>query len=198
MNKYAKLMAFLLSALLLLSACGGQNDYAPEDTQPTLSSQLSGPLTLGSKMPELTFTTDDGEIKLSQLLQEKKMVMLNFWFADCIWCQREFPAMEVSYQKYRDKLEIIAVNPYDSAQVIRDFQKENALSFPMTSCSVDLANALGVNGYPTSVVIDREGTICLIHPGAVTDTAIFDGLFDIFTADDYTPRVYNSLQEIFG
>jgi peroxiredoxin len=194
MNKCLRILAVLLMLPLLLSGCGKK----PVTEQTTLPA-LNGPVSLGDKMPELSVTTTQGEtLQLSQLLQEKKLVVLNFWFCDCIWCIREFPVMEVSYQRFREDMEILALNPYDSAADIDAFQKEHSLTMPMGSCSQELAYALGVNGYPTSVIIDREGTVCLIHPGAITDVAVFDKLFETFTAEDYTPKLYNSIEELLG
>ena len=66
----------------------------------------------------------------------------------------------------------------------------------MASCGRDLALAFGIGSYPTSVVIDRDGRICLIHTGAITETQVFNKLFETFTADDYTPKVYNSIDEL--
>ena len=194
MNKLYKLMSVLLALMLLLTGCGNNETIEP---QPSLSDQVTGPLVLGSQMPELTVTTAEGEtLLLSQLLQQKKMVVLNFWYADCIWCIREFPVMEVSYQKYKQDVEILALNPMDTRQVVADFQRERSLSMPMASCSRDLTMAFGITGYPTSVVIDRDGTVCLIHAGAITDVRIFDRLFESFTAEDYTPRLYHSINDL--
>jgi thiol-disulfide isomerase/thioredoxin len=194
--KIQRILAALL-AVLLLCGCAHTPTVPEETTEP--ANVLTGPITLGMKMPELSVTTARGEtLLLSELLEQKKAVVLNFWFADCIWCVREFPVMEVVYDRYREDLEILALNPYDSDQTIDAFQQEHSLSFPMGRCSQDLAYALGVNGYPTSVVIDREGTVSLIHSGAITDTEVFDQLFATFTASDYTPRVYNSISELFS
>ena len=197
MKKCSKLLSILF-ALMLLVGCAGSE--TPE-TEPglSLSDQLTGPLALGDQMPELTVTTAEGEtLVLSQLLQQKKLVVLNFWYADCIWCIREFPVMEVSYQKYKQDVEILALNPYDASQTIAAFQEEHSLSFPMASCSQDLTMAFGVNGYPTSVIIDREGTICLIHPGAITDVRVFDRLFEVFTAENYAPKLYHSINDLIS
>ena len=197
MNKTWKLLSVLFALMLLLSGCAGGE--APEQ-QPELSlnTQLTGPISLGDKMPELSVTTPEGEsLLLSQLLEQKKMVVLNFWFADCIWCIREFPVMEVSYQKNKQDIEILALDPYDSQEDIAAFQKEHSLSFPMASCSQDLTRAFGINGYPTSVVIDREGTVCLIHSGAITDVRIFDRLIETFTAEDYSPKLYTDITDLF-
>lgn len=197
MRKYWKLAAAILALVLLLSGCSSERAPAAEPSL-TLNPQLAGPLSLGDKMPELTVTTPEGDsLILSELLQQKKLVVLNFWFADCIWCIREFPVMEIAYQQSRQDVEFLALNPYDAPEVITAFQKEHSLSFPMASCSRDLAMAFGITGYPTSVVIDREGTVCLIHSGAITDKEVFDKLFETFTAEDYTPKLYHSINDLF-
>lgn len=196
MKKCRKLFCAVMALFLLLSGCTGQTAPSAEPT-PTQTMQATGPLSLGDQIPDLSVTTVDGEtLTLSELLQQKKMVLLNFWFADCIWCIREFPVMEVAYQQYKADAEIIALNPFDQMDRISAFTQEHSLSFPAASCSRDLTLALGISGYPTSVVIDREGRICLIHSGAITEKAVFDKLFETFTAADYTPRLYHSINEI--
>ena len=104
--------------------------------------------------------------------------------------------MEVAYQDYKQDLEIIALSPYDARETIVAFQEEHSLSFPMAACNRDLVMGFGIGSYPTSVVIDRNGLICLIHSGAITDTQMFRKLFQTFTAEDYTPRVYQSINEL--
>jgi peroxiredoxin len=104
--------------------------------------------------------------------------------------------MEASYQKYRQDVEIVALSPYDAPEDIVAFQQEHSLSFPMAACSRDLTIAFGIGSYPTSVVIDRDGRICLIHTGAITQSQVLDKLFETFTAEDYAPRVYNSINEL--
>lgn len=200
--RFRSVIAAVMLLALLFSGCAEEKQEptsTPEtSTVPQQSEEtVATSTTLGGRVPEMTFTDAQGnEISLETLLQEKKLVVLNFWFADCGWCRKEFPVMEVSYQRYRSDVEILALNPYDSEDTIAAFQEENSLSFPMLSCSRDLAIAFGINGYPTSVCIDREGTISLIHSGAITDTAVFDQLFETYTAEDYRSRVFNSITEL--
>ncbi len=194
MNKFLRVFAALL-AVLLIAGCSGAQQKPDSVTLPG----ITGPVSLGDTMPELSLATAEGQTyKLSELLAEKKLVVLNFWFADCIWCIKEFPVMEVAYQRFREDVEILALNPYDSPEDIDAFQKEHSLSMPLGFCSREPVNALGVSGYPTSVFIDREGKICLIHSGAITDVAVFNQLFETFTAEDYTSKVYNSIDELLA
>lgn len=193
-----KLLCAVLALIMALSGCSEKEPSAAEPVTTTQQQELQPySLSLGSKIPDLTLTTAQGEtMQIYELLQQKKMVMLNFWFADCIWCIREFPVMEVAYQKYKQELEIIALSPYDSKEAIVAFKQEHSLSFPMGQSSRDLVLGFGIGSYPTSVVIDREGRICLIHSGAITETRVFDQLFQTFIADDYTPRVYHSINDL--
>ena len=95
-------------------------------------------------------------------------------------------------------MEILAVNPMDSGEQIRAFAADSGYSFPMASCSRDLALAFGIGGYPTSIFIDREGRISLIHAGAITDSNVFYQVFDHYTAEDYTSGTYLSITEILN
>ena len=191
-----RVFALVLVLSLFLSGCSDvKTDVEPDTTSADLTAGTG--FSLGNIMPELTVTTADGQIlSTSQLLEKKELVVLNFWFANCPWCLKEFPVMEVAYQQYRENVEILAVNPVDSAEQIGAFYQENSYSFPMAGCSRDLALAFGINGYPTSVFIDREGKICLIHAGAITDTNTFYELFDHFTAEDYQSQTFLNIGEL--
>ena len=195
-----KRVVALILAVLLLSGCtAGAPDATPDAAQPTtgtLPNRFSG---LGGQMPELTVNTANGQsLTISQLLQEKKLIVLNFWFEDCPWCLKEFPAMEVAYQKYRDDVQIIALNPADGAEAVKAFQESRGMSISMAACSANLARQCGVAAYPTSLFIDRNGTVCLIHVGAVTTSGAWESLFDAFVGDDYEQKIYNSAEDILG
>lgn len=193
-----RLFAVLL-LILLLAGCAG--DGTPQSTADTNSGSVSEHSFpgLGGTMPEMTFNTADGEtLTLSALLEEKELVVLNFWFQDCPWCLREFPVMEVAYQQYREDVEIVALNPVDGSEKIKEFQDAKSLSFPMVACPRSWAVEAGVSGYPTSIFIDRDGVVCLIHPGAITTTEAWYTLFDAFTGNDYERKIYNSINDLMG
>ena len=55
----------------------------------------SATLELGDVMYDFTVIKPDGtEIKLSEVLKTKKLVVLNFWYTTCSWCLEEFPLMQ--------------------------------------------------------------------------------------------------------
>lgn len=192
-----KRIAALSLLLILLTGCAGKGDGELPKPTPESQSELLTYTGLGGVMPEMTVTTASGEtLKLSELLQEKKLVVLNFWFEDCPWCLKEFPVMELAYHRYQQNVEIIALNPVDSPQAISAFQTKSSLSFPMAACPHSWAVEMGIGGYPTSVFIDRDGVVCLIHAGAITNVETFYTLFETFTADDYERKIYGSISEL--
>ncbi len=164
----------------------------------TLSSSLitegdisNATLAVGDVMYDMTVKTSDGEeIKLSELLKEKKMVMLNFWYTTCQYCVEEFPYMEEAYQLYKDDIEIIALNHLDDEEAIKSFKSSMQLSFPMAKCASTMPQSVfSVSGWPTSIIIDRYGVICMFEAGGITSLRPFVSAFDHFTADDYEQKL---------
>lgn len=192
-----RLLAIVIT-MLLLCGCARTTPTAtvPNPTEGPLPNSFTG---LGGQMPEITVNTaDTQQLKLTQVLKEKDLVVLNFWFEDCPWCLKEFPAMEVAYQKYRDDVQIIALNPVDGAQAVKDFYESRGMSISMAACPRSWAVESGVSAYPTSIFIDRNGTVCLIHAGAITTSTAWEALFDAFVGDGYQQKIYNSAEDILG
>ncbi len=147
-------------------------------------------LGLGDVMYDFTVMQPDGtEIKLSEVLKKKKLVMLNFWYTTCSWCMEEFPIMDEVYKEYKDDIEIIALNPMEDNSVVKSFMAQQKFAFPMAACPSSWANTFNVTGYPTSVFIDRYGVICAVEAGAITSKRPFVCAFDHFTAEDYKQKL---------
>ncbi len=167
---------------------------------PIQGESLSGAsLGVGDVMCDFTVTTPDGTtLTLSQVLQEKKMVLLNFWYTTCTWCVKEFPYMEQAYQMYKDDVQVIAVDPFDDEAAIQSFQSSMELTFPMAQCNASWADAFSVQGYPTSVFIDRYGVICLIESGGIVSLNPFTSVFSHFTAEDYQQKLCQSVNDLIA
>lgn len=153
---------------------------------------------LGDVMCDFTVSAVDGtEYKLSDLLEEKKAVVLNFWFLNCGPCKMEFPYMQQAYEEYQEKLEILAMNPVDGTnETIETYASELGLTIPMAVGDPAWANCMSLTAYPTTVVIDRYGTIAMIHKGSITDKETFTKVFEYFTSDDYTQTTIRNISDI--
>lgn len=154
-------------------------------------------LKVGDIMYDFTVTTPAGkEIKLSEMLKEKKVVLLNFWYTTCTYCVQEFPLMQTAYEAYKDKVGIVALNPMNPNQDVATFQDSYGLTFDMAACPASWANVFAVQGYPTTVAVDRYGRICLVESGALLTERLWTSLFDHFTADNYEQKLLQSAHEL--
>lgn len=154
-------------------------------------------LGVGDVMVDFTVTTPTGEqITLSQVLAEKDAVLLNFWYSSCGPCANEFPYIQAAYEAYGDKAAILALDPLEDDTAVRNFQGSMGLTFPMAACPAAWSNTFSLSGYPTSIVIDRYGVICLMEAGSITSQRPFTKIFEHFTAADYQQTLFSSLSEL--
>lgn len=153
---------------------------------------------LGDVMMNFSVTGSDGTVYvLSELLQKKQAVVLNFWYLECAPCRAEFPYLQEAYEKYSDKLEVLALNPVNQDSAAIDaFRQEQKLTFPMLSCDPAWAEALELTAYPTTVVIDRYGNIALIHKGSIDKAKTFEDAFAFFAAEDYQQTTVKDILDL--
>lgn len=180
MKKLRGLLAVLLAVLFLVSI------------EPAKASSTLLNYTKGDKIQDFTFTTYDGEsYSLYDILAEKDAILLNIWATWCGPCRNEFPFMQEAYAEYQDKIEVIALSceTTDTPEKLADFAKQYGLTFKIGQDPVDFLRALGMTSIPTTLMIDRFGTICFIEAGAQTSSDSFKRLFDFFLGDDYTESI---------
>ncbi|MGM9601198.1 MAG: redoxin domain-containing protein [Faecousia sp.] len=153
---------------------------------------------LGDVMNDFSVTGPDGtEYTLSELLGEKKAVVLNFWYLECGPCRSEFPYLQEAYEQYSDQIEVLAMNPVnEDAEEVAAFRSNNGYTFPMMLCDKNWAQTMKLIGYPTTVVIDRYGTITLIHTGAITEAETFENIFAFFSSEEYEQSIIQNVAEL--
>ncbi len=168
-----------------------------ESTAPQKVNSFSNlKLKLGDQMPDCRLRdVNNNYYNLYELLEEKQMLLINFWFIDCPYCVEEFPFINSAYGQYADSVSVLAINPFDEDDAIISFGQEMNLDFTLLGMDLGMRFAFGVQGYPTSVVIDRNGVIALIHIGAVPDEAVFLNMFEYFTAEDYETVVLEDISQ---
>jgi len=126
------------------------------------------PVTNRKEAPNFTLTDINGNtFSLSDF--RGKIVILDFFYVECPYCDDEIVELEKIYAKYGgDKLEIISISiPEDSAEKLREFKKGpnsySNLEYEMTwIIARDTAGVRGmynIYGYPTTFIIDEEGYI---------------------------------------
>ena len=166
---------------------------------------------LGDVMYDFTVTNTEGkELKLYDLLEDYKAVVLNFWYTTCSACYYEFPYMVEAYESkiegsdkyYKDEICVIAINPGtagngDTLADIKNFKESSNLTFNVamdydyddSNLTADpaLTTMFGITGYPTTVVVDSFGLIADIEVGAITALDKWTQTFDKYITEDYYP-----------
>ena len=156
-----------------------------------LSAGACAEVSQGQAMPDFTAEMTDGTtVTLAELLKTKEVVVLNIFATWCGPCQGEFPEMETVYRQYQDKMEIVAVSAYegDDMETLRSFRKEMGVTFPMGQAGADITGAIDIIGYPTTLIIDRNGRVAYYGLGAFASGEAFESLVTLLMGDDYTGK----------
>ncbi len=166
---------------------------------------------LGDVIHDFTITDLNGvEHTVSDVLKEKSLLVLNFWYAGCTNCDAEFPYLSSAYDKYSSKMELFAINDYagetinDALNHIIQDKDGNIIepNFPKFFLDVAsdpdlfLLDKFGSTGYPTTVMIDRYGVICMIEIGGIPSEKPFVKAFEHFTSDNYEQRIIESIDDL--
>ena len=153
---------------------------------------------LGDQLPDLTVTDCDGNRhSLSELLTHKKAVVLNFWYLNCEPCKMEFPYVQEAYEAFGQEVAFLALNPVDGTdETVRNYRWEQGLTFPMISCDPVLQETFGIGAYPTTLIIDRTGTVCLSHVGMFTDSEALCNALKYFTQETYEQKIFETIEQI--
>lgn len=111
---------------------------------------------------------DNQQIELAALLKSGP-VLVDFWATWCKPCLKAFPELEKLHEKYREKgLHVLGINEDEQQQAarIKSFVNDLKVNFTiLRDPDNDLMRKTGVQALPTTLLIDRDGTIVWRHVG---------------------------------
>lgn len=164
-----------------------EDEYTPPEN-PDYNPTTTG-YKLGDTLADFKVSTHDGEIiRFTEVLAEKDVILINIFATWCGPCKDEFPFMEKAYKQFQDRVEVIALSgdSSDTAIKVRQLASSLGLTFPMGLDSASLSSNFKINAYPTTIVIDRFGTIVYTHVGSFPDAESFICLFEYLLSEEYT------------
>lgn len=146
----------------------------------------------GDTMVNLQVTASDGmEYDLSKLLTSKKAVALCFFDSGSA---ADLSCLQQAWEDCDEEVTVLALNPVDKD--VSAFAAD--LQLPVAACDSAWIGALGLENYPTMVMVDRFGVISLIHEGRITDPEIYRDVFAFFARNDYEAEVVQRIEDIVG
>ena len=117
--------------------------------------------------PEVVLDAPQGQVALSE--HQGQVVVLNFWATWCGPCIGELPELQAFYESHPDVIMYgVSVDQGLSRAKVEATARRYGATYPMVMDPESLvADAFGVDSYPTTVVIDAQGQISGAHVGTV-------------------------------
>lgn len=159
--------AVIVIIVVILVTNGIHKDKQLAEPQASSSAAASGqPLKTapepGSLAPAFQLTSIDEQTTYEVGGKRDKPVIINFWASWCGPCDIEAPDLMKIYDKYKDKVDLYAVNAttHDTLRGAKDFVKEKGLTFPILMDSKGKTEeAYKIYAYPVSLIVDRDGVV---------------------------------------
>lgn len=125
-----------------------------------------GPVGVGSRVPEFSLTTFDGEVIHSEDL-EGRVYVLNFWASWCKPCEQEARELEQAYRMYKNQnVEFLGVDYVDTETEARAYLEKFAVTYPNgPDLGTAISQSFRIRGVPETYIMDGEGRIAAVQIG---------------------------------
>ncbi len=120
----------------------------------------------GAPAPAFTLAArDGGKVSLADL--KGQVVMINFWATWCGPCRQEMPLLAQLHDKYAPLgFTLLGVNVEPDSAAAVAWLKGLPVTFPILfDTDSAVAGRFGVDGMPSSVLVDRSGQVRYVHRG---------------------------------
>lgn len=146
------------------SAQKNSNSYIVQKAEAPIQ---SAELTIGNKYPDF-FNKADSTLSSGNL--KGKVVLLNFWFAQCPPCIAEFDGLNQLYAQLKGRKDFAFISfTFENQDVVEEFKKKYNLEFPIFTISEEECTRLMESPlYPTNIVLDKKGIVKYYHVGGKT------------------------------
>lgn len=94
---------------------------------------------------------------------EGKPTFINFWFTRCPPCIAELPTLKKLKEKYGNNVNFISVT-FENQDAVNVFLKKYEFNFKHITNSEQQIEELNISGYPTSLILDKNGVIKIVVP----------------------------------
>jgi peroxiredoxin len=125
---------------------------------------------IGTPFLDFSATSVNGKI-ISEKQLQGKVTLINFWFAGCTPCIAEFDALNDLYDKFKDhpSFQFLSLT-FDPEESVRETRLKYDIPYDVSSIKREECHRLNFDsGFPTSIIVDRQGKIVFIKYGGSTD-----------------------------
>lgn len=110
-----------------------------------------------------------------------KIIVLNFWATWCPPCREEMPELSALHTEYQDKNVVVLGIALDEINLIKEFDEENNISYPLLGAE-DTGGNLAFNlgndksALPFTVIIKPDGSIANTYFGRISKSLLEETL----------------------
>ena len=127
-----------------------------------LSAQKEEHLKIGDKFPQFQSIDIEGKSWCTADVEGKVMV-LNCWFTGCGPCRAEMPELSSWKEEMPDVM--FFSSTYESPQTARPVLEKTGFNWIALVNDTQFKEYIGTNGYPMTVIIDKQGHITQVEYG---------------------------------
>lgn len=105
----------------------------------------------------------DGKNIKGQMLNGKP-TMINFWFANCPPCIDEMPVLNKIQEKYKDKVNFVAIT-FENEKTVKNFLKKHSFYFTQIIDAKKFITLYAIEKYPMNIFLDKNGILKFVTGG---------------------------------
>jgi len=125
----------------------------------------------GSSYPP--FVLNNGTRKISSDSIQGKVIWMNFWFEACKPCMAEMKAIYEINERFKNEPDFLFLSiTMEKEETINRVRRKLPLSYAVfTVSNAEAERLIGGRGYPTNIIIGKDGRIMYIETGGRIEPA---------------------------
>jgi cytochrome c biogenesis protein CcmG/thiol:disulfide interchange protein DsbE len=162
-------------SLLLVYTLIGCSKSSHNENKPVNNQETSTLKDDNNKAPEFRLVSTDGkDIRLSEY--KGKVVIIDFWATWCGPCRKGIPDLIELQKEFGKDIVVIGISlDTDTKEEVIPFMQKIGINYPVAYGTFEVTQQYGgVEGIPTSFVINKKGEIVGKHVGLVPKSEYTD------------------------
>jgi cytochrome c biogenesis protein CcmG, thiol:disulfide interchange protein DsbE len=133
---------------------------------------MSGPITVGDKVPAISMSSFDGQSFRTEEMSGK-VIVLNFWASWCKPCEQEAAELESAYQFFKNDKDVVFLGLAwtDTEPNSLEYLRKFGITYPNgPDLRTTVSQMFRIRGVPETYIIGPDGRLAQVQIGPFTST----------------------------